>query len=37
MNLKKVKQAINVYKDHFDTISHDEIYKWQAIKCFQDH
>lgn len=37
MNLQKVKEIIEFYKEHFHEISHDEIYKWQAVKCFQDN
>jgi Domain of unknown function (DUF3883) len=37
MNLQKVREIIQLYKKHFKAISREEIYKWQAVKCFQDN
>lgn len=37
MNLQKVKEIIEFYKKHFYAISKEEIYKWQAVKHFQDN
>lgn len=37
MNQKLIKTYIQAYKDNFDTISKQELYKWQAVKQFQDH
>lgn len=36
MNLKKVEGIIRTYKARFDAISKEEIYKWRAVKRFQD-
>ena len=37
MNILKVKQLISLYKKHFYSIDEQEIYKWRAVKCFQDN
>lgn len=37
MNQQLIKAYIQAYKDHFGTISTQEIYKWRAVKQFQDH
>jgi hypothetical protein len=37
MNRYKLKQYIDYYKQNFDTINQEEIYKWKAVKCFQDN
>lgn len=37
MNFHKVKEIIDFYKSHFDDISKEEIYKWRAIRHFQDN
>src|SRR5688572_24650359 len=37
MNTQKVKQIIKLYKKHFYEINDKEIYKWRAMKCFQDN
>ena len=33
----KLKEFINLYKKDFTRINEEETYKWEAIKCFQDH
>jgi hypothetical protein len=37
MNYDKLKTYISAYKENFDQISKQELYKWQAVKQFQDH
>jgi hypothetical protein len=37
MNTQKVWEIIKLYKLHFKTINKEEIDKWRAVKCFQDH
>ncbi len=37
MNQQKVKEIIEVYKKNFHAISREEIYKWRAVKRFQDN
>lgn len=37
MNTQKVRDIIKLYKQHFKFIHQQEIYKWQAIKCFQSN
>ena len=37
MNPKIIKAYISAYKKEFSRINRDEIYKWKAIKHFQDH
>lgn len=34
---EKIKSVIEAYKSNFEQINHEEIYKWEAIKCFQEH
>ena len=37
MNNQKVREIIKGYKRHFKNIHNEEIYKWRAVKCFQDN
>ncbi|HPO63816.1 MAG TPA: hypothetical protein PK762_12115 [Candidatus Kapabacteria bacterium] len=37
MNLEKIKSYIQSYKDNFELVNHQELYKWKAVKQFQDH
>lgn len=37
MNPEIIKNYISEYKKEFNQINNDEIYKWKAIKHFQDH
>lgn len=37
MNNQKVREIIKGYKRHFKSIHKEEIYKWHAVKCFQDN
>ncbi len=37
MNLRIVQSYKEVYKRNFEQISKEEIYKWRAVKQFQDH
>lgn len=37
MNLEKIKSYIQSYKEHFERVNHHELYKWRAVKQFQDH
>lgn len=37
MDSRKVVEVIKLYKQHFKSIHNDEIYKWHAVKCFQDN
>lgn len=37
MNQRLIKNYLQAYKDQFTTISNQELYKWQAVKQFQDH
>ena len=37
MNIKKIKEIIESYKKHLDSINEAEIYKWRAVKHFQDN
>lgn len=37
MNPEIIKNYISAYKREFNSINRDEIYKWKAIKHFQDH
>lgn len=37
MNLRKVERIIQSYKKHFEAIDKAEIYKWRAVKQFQDN
>ena len=37
MNIELVKSYIEEYKRNFESVRNDEIYKWHAIKQFQDN
>lgn len=37
MNRQILKQYIDEYKLNFDRVNQEEIYKWKAVKCFQDN
>src|SRR5690554_410843 len=37
MIIEAINSYINDYKSSFEKISNDEIYKWKAVKCFQDN
>jgi hypothetical protein len=37
MNRQILKNYIDQYKQHFDRINLEEIYKWKAVKCFRDN
>lgn len=37
MNFEKLKSYIELYKDNFDFVNHQELYKWKAVKQFQEH
>jgi hypothetical protein len=37
MNSKKLREIIKDYKKNIGAISKKEIYKWRAVKCFQDN
>lgn len=37
MNTQKVRDIIKQYKLHFKAINKEEIYKWRAVKCFQEN
>jgi 5-methylcytosine-specific restriction protein B len=37
LNTGVLAEIISDYKEHFDKIHKDEIYKWKAVKCFQDN
>lgn len=37
MNRQILKHYINEYKLNFDRVNQEEIYKWKAIKCYQDN
>lgn len=37
MNIKIVKSYIEEYKRNFESVNNQEIYKWHAIKQFQDN
>ena len=37
MNPRIIKNYISDYKREFGRINKDEIYKWKAIRHFQDH
>jgi hypothetical protein len=37
MNQQLIKNYIQAYKNNFANISKQELYKWQAVKQFQDH
>jgi hypothetical protein len=37
MNQQLIKTYIQAYKENFESISKQELYKWHAVKQFQDH
>lgn len=37
MNFENIQHYLNEYKLHFKKIHREEIYKWEAIKAFQDN
>ena len=37
MNYKKLDRVIESYVNNLETYLPDEVYKWEAIKCFQDN
>lgn len=37
MNIQKLHEIIQVYKDNIEDFTEKEIYKWKAIKYFQDN
>lgn len=37
MNYEKLDVIVSNYKNNFTKINNEEIYKWKAVKCFQDH
>ncbi len=37
MNIKIVKSYIEEYKRNFESVHDEDIYKWHAIKQFQDN
>ena len=37
MNLLKLKEVFEQYKLNLSSINKEEIYKWEAVKCFQDN
>ena len=37
MNTEKLNELVGAYKAHFNENIPNEIYKWQAVKCFQDN
>jgi len=37
MNIHLLKEYIDLYKSQFANINQKEIYKWKAVKCFQDN
>jgi len=37
MDIIKVNEIIKQYKEKFNYINQKEIYKWQAVKCFQEN
>jgi hypothetical protein len=37
MDYQLIKNIIESYKSKFEDINKKEIYKWQAVKCFQDN
>jgi len=37
MNLVNIKSYIASYKENFELVNHQELYKWKAVKQFQDH
>jgi hypothetical protein len=37
MDKQLLRKYINEYKVNFEYVNHHEIYKWEAVKCFQDN
>lgn len=37
MNIDKIKEILELYKDNFPYINNKEIKKWRAVKCFHDN
>ncbi|MEI6529821.1 MAG: hypothetical protein WCN88_05540 [Candidatus Falkowbacteria bacterium] len=37
MNIQILRRYIDEYKLDFDKVNQQEIYKWKAVKCFQDN
>ncbi len=37
MNLQILRRYIDEYKLDFERVNQGEIYKWKAVKCFQDN
>lgn len=37
MNINYLQQYLSAYKENFGYISTEELYKWQAVKHFQEH
>lgn len=37
MNLLKISEIVKYYKEQFQSIDGEEIYKWKAIKQFQEY
>ncbi len=37
MNRQILKHYIEEYKINFERVNHEEIYKWKAVKCYQDN
>lgn len=37
VNQEALSKALEAYKKYFPTKIGDEIYKWKAVKCFQDN
>ena len=37
INTDTLEKIISAYKQKFDSIHEEEIYKWKAVKCFQDN
>lgn len=37
MNKQVIQEYISLYKSNFDQVNQLELYKWRAVKCFQDN
>ena len=37
MNTQQIRQFIEDYKRNFNIVHEQEIYKWKAVKCFQEN
>jgi len=37
MNIQKVREIIQLYKEHFSRVHQEEIYKWRITAHFQEH